>query len=62
MRKEIKFLRRGQVVQLGDTAPTLTLLDYLRLTEHAVGTKEGKTPVTCVTTAARIARPGAGFP
>ena len=41
MRKEITFLRRGQIVQLGDIAPTLTLLDYLRLTEHAVGTKEG---------------------
>jgi xanthine dehydrogenase small subunit len=41
MRKEITFLRRGRKVQLGDIAPTLTLLDYLRLTEHAVGTKEG---------------------
>lgn len=41
MRSEIKFLRRGQGVQLSGTAPTLTLLDYLRLTEHAVGTKEG---------------------
>ena len=28
-------------MQLGDIAPTLTLLDYLRLTEHAIGTKEG---------------------
>jgi xanthine dehydrogenase small subunit len=41
MRKQITFLRRGQVVQLADMAPTLTLLDYLRLSEHAVGTKEG---------------------
>jgi xanthine dehydrogenase iron-sulfur cluster and FAD-binding subunit A len=41
MRKEIAFLRRGREVRLGDIAPTLTLLDYLRLTEHAVGTKEG---------------------
>ena len=38
---EIRFLRRGRQVQLSDIAPTLTLLDYLRLTEHAVGTKEG---------------------
>ena len=29
MRKEITFLRRGRKVQLGDIAPTLTLLDYL---------------------------------
>lgn len=28
-------------MQLGDIVPTLTLLDYLRLIEHAVGTKEG---------------------
>jgi len=41
MRSEIKFLRRGREVQLGGISPTLTLLDYLRLTEHAVGTKEG---------------------
>ena len=41
MRNEIRFLRRGQEVQLGDSVPTLTLLDYLRLHERAVGTKEG---------------------
>ncbi len=28
-------------MRLGDIVPTLTLLDYLRLIEHAVGTKEG---------------------
>jgi xanthine dehydrogenase small subunit len=41
MRSEIRFLRRGQEVRLADGAPALTLLDYLRLREHAVGTKEG---------------------
>jgi len=41
MRKAITFLRRGKAVQLDDIAPTVTLLDYLRLSEHAVGTKEG---------------------
>jgi len=41
MRTQITFLRRGREIRLGDTAPALTLLDYLRLTEHAVGTKEG---------------------
>src|SRR5262245_10000680 len=41
MRKKIRLLRRGREVQLGDIPPTLTLLDYLRLREHAVGTKEG---------------------
>src|SRR6476620_7895736 len=41
MRRAIRFLRRKREVDLGDISPTLTLLDYLRLTEHAVGTKEG---------------------
>ena len=34
-------------MRLGDIAPTLTLLDYLRLTERAVGTKEGCTEGDC---------------
>ena len=41
MRGEIRFLRRGKVVKLAGVFPTLTLLDYLRLTERATGTKEG---------------------
>ncbi len=41
MRRHIQFLRRGAIVRLGDAAPTLTLLDYLRLSERATGTKEG---------------------
>jgi len=41
MRGEIRFLRRGKLVTLSGASPTLTLLDYLRLTERATGTKEG---------------------
>jgi xanthine dehydrogenase small subunit len=41
MRAEIRFLRRSRVVKLSGISPTLTLLDYLRLTERATGTKEG---------------------
>jgi xanthine dehydrogenase small subunit len=41
MRGEVRFLRRGKVVKLTDLAPTLTLLDHLRLSERATGTKEG---------------------
>jgi xanthine dehydrogenase small subunit len=41
MRGEIRFLRRGKVVKLARLSPTVTLLDYLRLTERATGTKEG---------------------
>jgi xanthine dehydrogenase small subunit len=41
MRGEIRFLRRGKVVKLTNPPPTMTLLDHLRLTERATGTKEG---------------------
>ncbi len=41
MRTEIQFQRRGKTVKLASMSPTLTLLDYLRLTERATGTKEG---------------------
>ena len=40
-RQAIRFLRRGQVVELSSLAPTRTLLDYLRLEEKSRGTKEG---------------------
>lgn len=41
MRSDVRFIRRGKVVKLSGISPTLTLLDYLRLTERATGTKEG---------------------
>jgi xanthine dehydrogenase small subunit len=41
MRSSIRFLRKGKVAELADIAPTDTLLDYLRLTERSMGTKEG---------------------
>jgi xanthine dehydrogenase small subunit len=41
MRNEIRFLRGGREVRLSGFSPTLTLLDYLRLHERALGTKEG---------------------
>ncbi|HLB81137.1 MAG TPA: xanthine dehydrogenase small subunit [Dongiaceae bacterium] len=41
MRPSIRFLRRGEIVEVAELSPTATLLDYLRLTERACGTKEG---------------------
>jgi xanthine dehydrogenase small subunit len=41
MRTTIRFLRRGQLVELADIEPTEMLLDHLRLREGACGTKEG---------------------
>ncbi len=40
-RSVLRFLRRGQIVELASVPPTLTLLDYLRLEEKSRGTKEG---------------------
>ena len=40
-RQTIRFLRRGQVVELDSIQPMRTLLDYLRLEEKSKGTKEG---------------------
>ena len=40
-REVVRFLRRGRVVERRGFAPTETLLDHLRLHEHALGTKEG---------------------
>src|SRR5580704_8467269 len=41
MRRDIAFLRHGKTVRLENPPPTLTLLDYLRISERATGTKEG---------------------
>jgi xanthine dehydrogenase small subunit len=41
VRQSIRFLRRGRVVEIGGLDPRTTLLDYLRLAERSVGTKEG---------------------
>ncbi len=41
VRQTIRFLRRGQVVELASVPPMRTLLDYLRLEEKSKGTKEG---------------------
>jgi xanthine dehydrogenase small subunit len=41
MRRAIRFLRKGRIIELADVAPSATVLDYLRLTERSCGTKEG---------------------
>ncbi len=41
MRPTIRFVRRGRLVELVDVPPTMMLLDYLRESEGATGTKEG---------------------
>ena len=41
MRPTIRFIRKSRLVELVDVDPTTLLLDYLRETEGATGTKEG---------------------
>ena len=41
MRESIRFISRGQPVELHDIEPTAMLLDHLRLAEGRRGTKEG---------------------
>ncbi len=41
MRPTIRFIRKSRLVELLDVSPTALLLDYLRDTEGATGTKEG---------------------
>ena len=41
MRPTIRFIRKGRLVELVDIDPATLLLDYLRETEGATGTKEG---------------------
>jgi xanthine dehydrogenase small subunit len=41
LRQAVRFLRRGQVVEADGLRARMTLLDYLRLVERSVGTKEG---------------------
>jgi xanthine dehydrogenase small subunit len=41
MRPTVRFVRHSHLIELAEVAPTATLLDYLRETEGATGTKEG---------------------
>ena len=41
MRATIRFIRRSRLVELTDVDPNMLLLDYLRESEGATGTKEG---------------------
>ena len=47
VRRSVKFLHRGAVVELSDVGPNETLLDYLRLRRNACGTKEGCSEGDC---------------
>ena len=41
MRRSIRYLSQGRVIEVADFDPTTTLLDHLRLARRRTGTKEG---------------------
>ncbi|MZR31329.1 xanthine dehydrogenase small subunit [Sneathiella litorea] len=41
MRQTIKYVHRGEIVELANVAPTTTVLNYLRYEQALTGTKEG---------------------
>lgn len=57
MRRSVRFVRNGRVVELSGIHPGLTMLDYMRLVERQTGTKAGCEDGHCGTCTIVLARP-----
>jgi len=55
-RNAVQFIRSGRRVRIAQFAPRTTLLDWLRLEERAIGTKEGCAEGDCGACAVVVAR------